>query len=183
VSENELNEGEIKKPESWLEKDEIDSCPEEVYDLWHNSKDFRELVDRYHNRFPGNYWLVLTVYDKEKARDEAEKIRNTIRNKTVIEIGAGTGLLAMEMAKHAKEVYAFEIDPAWSWIFVKKYMYDKPSNLNFIFGDAKNFKFLRPDVVVVYACQALDYFLEIAREFNPEIIILNGRNLINQELK
>jgi len=149
-----------------------------VYELAHSDAGFRRLIEKYHGKYHENkYMLVLTIYNEEIAKEEVEKIRDKIEGKVVVEIGAGIGLLALEMAKYAKKVYAFELDPAWSWIFVKKYLYHKPDNLFFIFGDAREFTDkIKPDIVVIYTCSAFKYFLQIAREFSPKII-LNGKLL------
>lgn len=153
----------------------INPTPEDVYELWHSSREFRDLVSKYHDQFKGNYELILTIFNQEVAKAEVESFKDAIRDKTVVEIGAGIGLLSLEMAKYAKTVYAFELDPAWSWIFIKRYLYNKPDNLHFIFGDAEQFKdLIKSDVVVIYACQDIDHFLEIAEGFDPEIIIFNG---------
>ena len=49
-----------------------------------------------------------------------------IDGKRVIEVGAGVGFLAIEMAKRAKSVIAIECDPAWSWIFTQPLQLHKP---------------------------------------------------------
>ena len=149
-----------------------------VYELAHSDAGFRRLIEKYHGKYHENkYMLVLTIYNEEIAKEEVESFRKHIEGKIVVEIGAGIGLLALEMAKYAKKVYAFELDPAWSWIFVRKYLYNKPSNLFFVFGDAEEFADkIKPDIVIVYTCSAIPYFLKIARKFSNKII-LNGKLL------
>jgi len=144
-----------------------------IYELWYKDREYFNLIAEYHKG--GGYHLILTIYNEEIAKQEVEKIKHLIKDKIVVEIGAGIGLLAIEMAKHAKKVYAFELDPAWTWIFVKKYLYKKPKNLYFIFGDAREFADkIKPDIAVVYTGSGLNYFTEIAKSYTDKII-LNGK--------
>lgn len=149
---------------------------DEIYEEWHSSESFRNLVEEYHK--DGKYLLIITILDEKDACEEVAKFCPYIKDKVVVEIGAGVGFLALEMAKHAKEVYAFELDPAWSWDFVKTHLYKKPKNMNFVFGDARNFtEKMKADVVVIYTGSDIDEFIRIARSFDPKVVILNGKNL------
>jgi len=152
-----------------------------IYNLWYEDSEYFDLIANYHREFGGGYQLILTIYNEEVAKREVEKIKDLIKDKVVVEIGAGIGLLSLEMAKHAEKVYAFEVDPAWSWVFVKKHLYKKPRNLFFIFGDAREFTDkIKPDIAVIYTESGLKYFLNIARKFTNKII-LNGKLL--EEIK
>jgi len=147
-----------------------------IYNLYHEDDDFREKVERYHKDTKST--LILTVYDEEKARQEVAKFVDIIHDKVVVELGAGIGLLALEMSKYARYVIAIEKDPAWSWVFVKNYLYRKPRNLLFVFGDAEEFVKLlniKADVVVIYTRSAIEYFIVLALCFSPRKIILNGK--------
>jgi len=154
-----------------------------IYELYHEDSEFRRKVESYHRDTKST--LILTVYTKEKAREEVEKFKHIIRDKVVLELGAGIGILAMEMAKYAKFVVAIEKDPAWSWIFVRNHLYEKPRNLIFVFGDAEEFLKLfdsfRPDVVVIYSKSAIDHFIIMALAFRPKAIVLNGKLIFEEE--
>ena len=152
-----------------------------IYNLWYEDSEYFNLIARYHGEIGGGYQLILTIYNETRAKEEVEKIKHLIKDKVVVEIGAGIGLLSLEMAKYAKKVYAFEVDPAWTWVFVKKHLYKKPRNLFFIFGDAREFTDkIKPDIAVIYTESGIKHFLEIAKKFTNKII-LNGKLL--EEIK
>ena len=56
---------------------------------------------------------ILTVLNPKEASMIAEKLKEIIKGKTVVEVGAGVGFLALELARFAEKVYAVEADPAW----------------------------------------------------------------------
>lgn len=92
---------------------------------------------------------ILTISDAAKARQVAESLRTRIAGKVVVEIGAGVGLLAIEMGRYAERVYAIEADPAWSWIFVRHLFRAKPANVSWLFGSAEQFGgMIRADVAI-----------------------------------
>lgn len=143
---------------------------ESIYDWAHDPNNMSKIE----NCHSGDYSLILTNYNKEKVEKEVSKYKFYLNGKDVIEIGAGIGLLAIEVAKFAKYVYAFELDPAWSWIFVTENFYDKPDNMSFIFGDVRDFAYvLNVDLVIIYAYASKKYFTNIAKIFASSII-LNG---------
>lgn len=93
---------------------------------------------------------ILTITEPQPAFEVAEWLAPEIRDKLVVEIGAGVGLLACEMAKYAKHVYAVEAEPGWSWAFTKYLYRSKPVNLTWIFGRAQDVAdWLRCDVAVI----------------------------------
>jgi protein-L-isoaspartate O-methyltransferase len=93
---------------------------------------------------------VITVFQKKRVMDIMNKISTDIYGKTIVEIGAGVGLLAIAMATISEKVYAIESDPAWSWAFTKIMYEIKPPNLTFIFGKAENMVgLLKADVAII----------------------------------
>ncbi len=129
-------------------------------------------VDRYHKRHKTKSCLILTMAKVQKARKAAERIKNKIRGKVVAEIGAGVGYFAIEMAMYAKKVIAVEVDPAWSWYFVEHLYKEKPNNLVWIFGDAKEIvEYINVDLAVICTRSGLEDMRKIARKIAPEIIL------------
>lgn len=144
-----------------------------IYELYDSSKEFRDLVEKYHKDTKTQ--LVLLVFNEKIAKAFVDDIKEYIKDKIVLEIGAGIGLLAMEMSKYAKEVFAIEKDPAWTWVFVKELYRRKPKNLTFIFGEAEKFiDIIKPNVIVIYSCSGLDYLIELAKKYKPKKILLNS---------
>ncbi|NQT03560.1 MAG: hypothetical protein HQ580_16145 [Planctomycetes bacterium] len=139
-----------------------------VYDALEGFEDLAEYHDRHGN--PG--LLILTQHSPQIAQETARLLRPDIEDKRVIEIGAGVGFLAIEMAKYAKSVIAFEVDPAWSWIFTKSLYKHKPVNLSWIFGDAKQFiGSIRGDIAVVFTRSGTHELKRIAEAFAPKVIM------------
>jgi len=110
----------------------------------------REDLMRYHQRHGTPSMLILTQHSPTIAAETSRKIEDQIAGKIVVEIGAGVGFLALELARRAKRVYAIESDPAWSWIFTQSLYAHKPENLTWIFGTAESVvSWLRADVAVI----------------------------------
>lgn len=109
-----------------------------------------EAAEEFHKKHMTASCGVITVYDSFKCKEIIKAIAPRIAGKVVIEVGAGLGLLACGMATIAKQVYAIESDPAWSWAFTK-ILYDiKPPNLTFIFGKAESMvNILHGDIAVI----------------------------------
>lgn len=114
---------------------------------------------------------ILTVTDAMTGRKEAETLFYHILNKVVVEVGAGVGWLAIEMAKYAKQVYAIEVDPAWSWVFVRHLYKKKPKNLTWIFGAASEVAdFIKADVAVIYTRSGQEAMASVARRMAPKVV-------------
>ena len=71
---------------------------------------FEDLAE-YHERHSNPSLLILTQHSPQIAQEAARLLRPDIENKNAIEIGVGVGFLAIAMAKYAKSVIAFEVDP------------------------------------------------------------------------
>lgn len=114
---------------------------------------------------------VLTINEYFTALKEIEVLWPSIKGKTVVEIGAGVGMLALQMAKFAKRVYAIEADPAWSWVFTEHLYRLKPPNLTFIFGRAQEMVgLLHADVAVFYTRSDVAGMKAISAQFAPVVI-------------
>lgn len=114
----------------------------------------------------------LTMVRPEDTGWIMEKIGPRIAGKRVVEIGAGIGLLANEMAKVARRVYAIEADPGWSLLFVKWLYVDKPLNLTWILDRAQNLVGeLEADVAIVVTGSDEDNLRQLAGQFAPEVIM------------
>jgi len=145
----------------------ISKAIEEIYMIQERSED----VEAYHRRHGIQSLGILTVCDKRSAMKEAESLLYDIYGKTVVEIGAGVGLLAIYMARVAKHVYAIEVDPAWTWAFTRDLYRKKPVNLTWIFGTAESVSpWLRGDVAVIYTRSGLTAMAAVAKIMCPKIV-------------
>ena len=99
-----------------------------------------EIGDRlnYEHRMGVKAQHITTICSPENTRWMMRKMLRRIRGKVVVEIGAGHGILAIEMAKVAKRVFAIESDPMWTYDFVQVLYKTKPANLTWIFDTAEN---------------------------------------------
>lgn len=130
-----------------------------------------EECQQYHHRHGTESMLVLTQYRRERAALIAESIREQIAGKRVVEIGAGVGILAIELARYAKSVVAIDVDPAWSWIFTTYLYREKPPNLTWVFGTAESIaEWLRADVAVVVTHSGKQAMYGIAEKIAPVVL-------------
>lgn len=101
-----------------------------------------------------------------------DKIRERIEGRTVVEIGAGIGVLAVEMAKVAKHVYAIEAYPAWGEIFARHLLKRKTANLTFIIDAAENLtELIKADVAVCVTGSDDVWLRSVCGWFAPEVIM------------
>lgn len=129
------------------------------------------VVEDFAERSGINSLGVLTVSSYYSAMQEIEALWPQIKNQTVVEIGAGVGMLALQMAKFAKKVYAIEADPSWTWVFTEYLYAIKPRNLTFIFGNAEEMVGkIHADVAVIYTCSDVAGMKALAAKFAPRII-------------
>ncbi len=100
------------------------------------------------------------------------RLRDRIVGRVVVEIGAGAGILACELARHAARVYAIEADIAWSWAFARHLYQVKPDNLTWILDRAENVvDLVRGDVAVVATGSDVEGLRQLAARFAPEVIM------------
>jgi hypothetical protein len=148
--------------------DSMNQAIEQIYE----SLEGDEISFEYHIRHRVNSLCILTMTTRDKAIRAVDLYRNSFKDKIVIEIGAGVGLFALECAKIAKEVYAIEADPAWSWVFTK-YLYQcKPANLIWVFGTAEFLVGkLTGDVCVIFSHSDVDGLAKLGHLFAPQVIL------------
>ena len=144
----------------------------DLIDLVYNSVDpGDQVLADYFERHGVVSMLILTQTSKKAAAEMARMLSTDIDGKTVIEIGAGVGYLAIEMAKRAKRVFAIEVDPGWSWVFTRSLYEHKPRNLTWIFGDAAEMVgTLKGDVVVIVSRSGQKAMKDIANKLAPKVI-------------
>ena len=130
-----------------------------------------ETVEEYHNRHMTSSLGVVTVSSRADARRLIKPFRQQLLGKTVVEIGAGIGYFALELARYCPQVFAIESDPAWSWIFAK-HLYDKkPSHLTWIFGRAEEVaRWLRADIALIVTRSGHEEMENVARRMAPVVI-------------
>ena len=118
----------------------------------------------YHARHGTPSIQILTQHNPHAARETGDKLAEWIRGKDVIEIGAGVGFLALELARHAKSVIAIESDPAWSWVFTRSLYRHKPKNLTWIFGSAETVAGqIRGDICLILTRSGPEQMREIGK--------------------
>lgn len=133
--------------------------------------DGTKFVNDYHKRHNIKSALILRNYSQNKAKECIKEIEREIKNKIVVEIGAGVGCLALEMAKHAKKVIAIEADPAWSWYFTEYLYKEKPKNLTWIFGAAGEIcEYISADVAVICTCSGLKDMKAIGSKMAKKVL-------------
>lgn len=145
----------------------LEEAIEEIYERQEGS----DTVMDYHVRHDINSLGILTIYDEESAQSAVSMFAAKIRGKVVVEVGAGIGLLAMEMAKYAKHVYAIEADPAWTYVHVEHLYRRKPTNLTFVFGRAQDMVgLIRADVAVIFTRSDVEGMTALAKQFAPFVV-------------
>ena len=144
---------------------------DEINMVYDSLEGFEDLAE-YHERHGNPSLLILTQHSPQIAQETARLLKPDIEGMNVIEIGAGVGFLAIEMARYAKTVIAFEVDPAWSWIFTKSLYKHKPVNLSWIFGDAKQFiDIIKGDITVIFTRSGIDELKTIAEKMAPKVVM------------
>lgn len=134
-----------------------------------------ELLEEYSKRHRIESTQVLTVYDDEVAGRIAEHLSPRIKDKTVIEIGGGIGLLAFHLGTYAKHVYCIEASPSWSWAFVGCLYSAKPKNVSYLFGIAEEFAgIISGDISLFCAHSGITRLNEIGKLFASVVIDIYG---------
>ena len=146
---------------------------ETLIDPVYEALEGREDLAIYHDRHGTASLLILTQHSPQIARETVRLLlASDIEGKRVVEIGAGVGFLAIEMAKVAESVVAIEADPAWSWIFTKSLYRHKPANLTWVFGAAESVaEWVRADVAVVMTNSGIDAMRAVALQMAPHVIM------------
>ena len=137
--------------------------------VYENLEGYEDLAS-YHDRHGTPSLLILTQHSPKIAQETARMMSQKIKDKVVVEIGAGVGFLAIEMCRYAKKVFAIEADPAWSWIFTKSLYAHKPKNLTWIFGSADELvNLIFADVAVIVTRSGKKEMEAIGKKFADEV--------------
>jgi hypothetical protein len=113
-----------------------------------------------------------TVGDAMDATWIIDRAKDRIVDKVVIEIGAGVGHLALELARHAKHVFAIEVDCEFSREFAAELYKTRPRNLTWIFDRAESMvDILKGEVAMVVTGSDDVYLRELAGKFAPDVIL------------
>ena len=146
--------------------------PTDAIDLVYDSLEGCEDLLRYLQRHGVESLLVLTQHAPEVAVESALLLKPHITGKRVIEIGAGVGFLALEIARHAKSVVAIESDPAWSWVFTRSLYRHKPANLTWVFGTAQTLiGTLSAEVALIFTNSGIKEMRALGNQFAPMVIM------------
>ncbi len=145
-------------------KDEINR----VYESLEGNTDVEDFMYRHNINSLG----ILTICEPERAIKAIKMFGDSLKDKIVVEIGAGVGIAALELAKVAKHVYAIEADPAWSWLFTRFLYANKPTNLTWIFGNAEDMVGkINADTVIIFTHSDKDYLQQLGLSFAPKSIL------------
>lgn len=143
----------------------------DAIDMAYNCLEGAEDLLKYHAEHGTPSLLILTQHSPQIATETARLLASEISGKRVVEIGAGVGFLAIEIAKLAKSVVAIEVDPAWSWIFTRSLYAHKPPNLTWIFGTAESVAdIVRGDVAIICTRSGHKEMKAVASKMAPRVL-------------
>lgn len=152
---------------------EIGACINAIYE----DLDGYAAAEKFHAKHMTPSCEVITISDRQQVKNILSQIKKDIEGKIIVEIGAGVGLLALGMATIAKEVYAIESDPAWSWAFTKILYGIKQPNLTFIFGKAETMiGKLKVDVAIIVTRSGHAELQSIGRQLANKVIDVYEQN-------
>jgi protein-L-isoaspartate O-methyltransferase len=118
---------------------------------------------------------ILTLTDAELAAAIAERLETRIRNKVVVEIGGGLGLLSLYMGTVARRVYCIEANPMWALTFTQLLLQVKPKNVSFLLGDANEFVgLIKADLAVICTHSDVVGMKALGRQLAKETIDVYG---------
>jgi len=143
----------------------------DIYDAMNGSPDCLSYFERHDIKSQA----VLTITDDEIAALVTESIRDKIKGKTVVEIGGGTGLLALHMGMIADRVFCIEANPLWADTFIALLLKSKPKNVSYLFGAADEFAgHIKADVAVFCTHSGVEWMRDAAALFAPVTIDIYG---------
>lgn len=152
-----------------------DTVLEAVLTSAYESFEGSELLEAYCRRHMIDSAGILTIYSDGMAASVAQYLRPQIEDKTVVEIGAGIGLLAFHMSVYAKRVFAIEANPVWSHLYVNVLLKAKPKNATFIFGRAEELAgVIRGDVAVFCTHSGVDSMKRAGLLLAPRAVDVYG---------
>ena len=120
---------------------------------------------------------ILTVTKPVNAVKAAIRLRRHVKGRTVLEVGAGVGLLASELSKYTKLTVAVELDPLWAYGYYK-YVYPtvlrEKRPLLFLVGDAFSLERLnaRFDTGLYVGISQAEEFLNLLGKLSDRVIHL-----------
>jgi hypothetical protein len=133
--------------------------------------DGNDMAEDYFARHEIQSAAILTVTDDERAHLIADYLADRVRGKTVVEIGAGIGLLSLHLSGIASRVYAIEANPAWTWVFLGVLFSKKPKNVSWLFGAADEFfGGIHADVAIFCTHSDHEGMRKVAAMFAPVVI-------------
>jgi precorrin-6B methylase 2 len=134
-----------------------------------------EVSSAYAHRHEIHAAPTLTVTSEEIAAAIADRLEPRIRGKTIVDVGGGTGLLAVHLARVARRVFVIEANPIWTAAWLDLYHRRKPKNLSYLFGSASEFVgVVKADVAVVVTHSGLASMMEVAGKLATEVIDVYG---------
>lgn len=117
----------------------------------------------------------LTVATDEVAALIAAHLEPKVRNKTVVDVGGGIGLLGLHLADIAAHVFVIEANPVWSLAYLDLFHKQKPSNMSFCFGAAEEFVGrITADIAIVATHSDVANMMSMAGRFAPDTIDIYG---------
>ena len=117
----------------------------------------------------------LTVATDEIAALIASHLEPRVRNKTVVDVGGGIGLLGLHLADIAAHVFVIEANPVWSLAYLDLFHKQKPSNMSFCFGAAEEFVGrITADIAIVATHSDVSGMMSIASRFAPVCVDVYG---------
>ncbi len=138
-----------------------------------------EVMMHYENRHGIKSAEVLTVHDDFTAGSITEYLSPRIKDKVVVEIGGGIGLLALHMGTIAKKVYCIEANPIWAHSFLAVLIAAKPKNVSYLFGSADEFAgLIKADYAIICTHSGIESMKEAGRLFAPEVIDVYGELIV-----
>lgn len=153
------------------DQDGVKAALEGAYEAIHSDPELMEMADRYSERHGIKSAAILTVTDDERAGLITGYLSERVQGRTVVEIGAGIGLLALHLAGVAKRVIAIEANPMWMSVFAGFLYANKPKNVTWIFGSAEEMVGMVQGEVALF-CTHSDHegMRSVAAQFAPEVI-------------
>jgi hypothetical protein len=119
--------------------------------------------------------MVLTVTNNKFASEIAEYLAPRIKDKIVVEIGGGLGLLSLHLGFYARRVFCIEANPIWAHAFQMILLHAKPKNVSYLFGAAAEFSdFIKADLALFCTHSGVEPMRAAAAQFAPVVIDVWG---------